>query len=115
MSVENGHVSEIFQDISFHEDFAGVCGLTAADVRQALTIILPDDSARASKELNKMKEHFCGYRFSAQSDVTVFNTTTALFYLNVLIPFFVISFPELFVPAIEAWTRGFARDRHVSQ
>lgn len=60
-------------------------GLTEADVRQALRITFPKNENMVQSELEKMTAMYNGYRFSADSDVTVFNTTTAMEYLQVSI------------------------------
>ncbi len=72
----------VYQDISLDPCFAVMFGLTEGDVRQALQVIFRDD-AKVQEELEHMTTMFNGYRFSNESEVTVFNTSTAMEYLQV--------------------------------
>ncbi len=70
----------VYQDITLDPRFAGMFGLTESDVRQALQVIFRNE--KVQKELEHMTM-FNGYRFSKESEITVFNTTTAMEYLQV--------------------------------
>ncbi len=71
----------VYQDITLDPRFAGMFGLTESDVRQALQVIFRNE--KVQKELEHMTTMFNGYRFSNESEITVFNTTTAMEYLQV--------------------------------
>lgn len=72
----------VYQDITLDPRFAGMFGLTESDVRQALQVIFRKEN-KVQKELKHMTTMFNGYRFSNESEITVFNTTTAMEYLQV--------------------------------
>ena len=73
----------VYQDITFDEEFSAMFGLTEADVRQALQTVLAGDNRRVTEELENMTAMYNGYWFSAKSNIAVFNTTTAMEYLQV--------------------------------
>jgi hypothetical protein len=71
------------ENISFNPDFSTLCGLTRSDVLAALRVICNNEE-EAQKHLSELVRHANGYHFCQQRSVEpVFNTQTALSYLQV--------------------------------
>jgi hypothetical protein len=71
------------ENISFNPDFSGLCGLTRSDVLDALRVICNNEE-EVQKHLSELVRHANGYHFCQQRSVElVFNTQTALSYLQV--------------------------------
>jgi hypothetical protein len=73
-----GSAFNIARNLLFHQDLAGLCGLTISDLKAALKEISEDD-----KHLLEMTRCFNGYHFCRKKKVeTVYNTETCLAYLQ---------------------------------
>ena len=73
-----GSAFNIARNLSFHQDLAGLCGLTSSDLEAALKAIGKDD-----KHLSEMTKCFNGFHFCRDERVeTVYNTETCLAYLQ---------------------------------
>jgi hypothetical protein len=71
------------ENISFNPDFSTLCGLTRSDVLAALRAICSDEE-EVQKHLSELVRHVNGCHFCLQRSVEpVFNTQTALSYLQV--------------------------------
>jgi hypothetical protein len=71
-------IGNIARNLSFHQDLAGLCGLTLSDLEATLKEIGKDD-----KHLLEMSKCFDGYHFCRKKRVeTVYNTETCLAYLQ---------------------------------
>ena len=71
------------ENISFNPDFSTLCGLTRSDVLAALRVICSNEE-EVQKHLSELVRHANGYHFCQQRSVEpVFNTQTALSYLQV--------------------------------
>ena len=72
-----------YENISFSPQFSTICGLTQSDVLGALEVIC-DNEKEVQKCLRELEYHANGYHFCQQRSVErVFNTQTALRYLQV--------------------------------
>lgn len=71
-------------NISQHAEFAGCMGFTEDELRKLIPQIIDIRRYGHSVEeiLHRMKVLYDGYRFSPMSDVTVFNSSMALYYLR---------------------------------
>lgn len=70
-------------NISFRARISTLCGLTQSDVLEALRTICNNEE-EAQKHVKKLEHHANGYHFCQEQKVDpVFNTQTALSYLNV--------------------------------
>ena len=73
-----GSAFNVARNLSFHQDLAGLCGLTSSDLEAALKEIGEDD-----KHLSEMTKCFNGYHFCSMKRVeTFYNTETCLAYLQ---------------------------------
>jgi len=71
------------ENISFNPDFSTLCGLTRSDVLAALRVICNDEE-QVQNHLSELVHHANGYHFCQQRKIEpVFNTQTALSYLQV--------------------------------
>jgi len=71
------------ENISFSPQFSTICGLTRSDVLGALEVICNNEK-EVQKCLRELEHHANGYHFCQQRSVErVFNTQTALSYLQV--------------------------------
>jgi hypothetical protein len=71
------------ENISFSPRVSTICGLTRADVLEALRVICSDEE-EVQKHFKALQHHTNGYHFCQQRCVEpVFNTQTALSYLEV--------------------------------
>jgi hypothetical protein len=71
----------VARNLSFHQDLAGLCGLTSSDLEAALKEIGKD-----VKHLSEMTKCFNGYHFCRKTRVeTIYNTETCLAYLQSLV------------------------------
>jgi hypothetical protein len=71
------------QNISFNPEFSAICGLTQSDVLGALRIICNNEE-KVQKHLKELEHYANGYHFCQKQSVDrVFNTQTALSYLEV--------------------------------
>ena len=71
----------VARNLSFHQDLAGLCGLTYSDIENALKEIGKDN-----KYLSEMTKYFNGYHFCRTTKVkTVYNTETCLEYLQSIV------------------------------
>jgi Predicted AAA-ATPase len=71
------------ENISFCPRVSNICGLTRSDVREALRVICNNEE-EVQKHLDELQYHANGYHFCQQRSVDpVFNTQTALSYLQV--------------------------------
>ena len=71
------------ENISFSPWISTICGLTRSDVQGALRVIC-DNEEEAQKHLRELEHHANGYHFCQEQSVEpVFNTQTALSYLQV--------------------------------
>jgi Predicted AAA-ATPase len=76
-----GSAYNIARNLSFHQDLAGLCGLTSSDLEATLKEIGEDD-----KLLSQMTKCFNGYHFCRKKRVeTVYNTETCLAYLQSIV------------------------------
>src|SRR2546429_8013854 len=76
-----GSAFNVARNLSFHQDLAGLCGLTSSDLEAALKEIGEDD-----KHLSEMTKCFNGYHFCKNKTVeTVYNTETCLAYLQSIV------------------------------
>ena len=76
-----GSAFNVARNLSFHQDLAGLCGLTSSDLEAALKEIGED-----SKHLSEMTKSFNGYHFCMNKKVeTVCNTETCLAYLQSIV------------------------------
>jgi len=76
-----GSAFNVARNLSFHQDLAGLCGLTSSDLEAALKEIGEDD-----KHLSEMTKYFNGYHFCRNKTVeTVYNTETCLAYLQSIV------------------------------
>ena len=85
-----GSAFNIARNLSFHQDLAGLCGLTSSDLEAALKEIGEDDKhdedAKPDKHLSEMTKCFHGYHFCRKKRVeTVYNTETCLAYLQSIV------------------------------
>ena len=70
-------------NISFNPDFSTLCGLTRSDVLGALKVICNNEE-EVQKHFKELQHHANGYHFCQEQSVDpVFNTQTALSYLQV--------------------------------
>jgi Predicted AAA-ATPase len=71
------------ENISFSSEIPTICGLTQSDVLEALRIMC-DNEEEVQKHFEELKRHANGYHFCDERKVDpVFNTQTALSYLQV--------------------------------
>jgi hypothetical protein len=71
------------ENISFSSQISTICGLTQSDVLEALRIICNNEE-EVQKHFKELKQHANGYHFCDERRVDpVFNTQTALSYLQV--------------------------------
>jgi hypothetical protein len=71
------------QNISFSPRISTICGLTRSDVLAALRVIC-NSKEEIQKHLEELEHHANGYHFCQERSVErVFNTQTALSYLEV--------------------------------
>jgi hypothetical protein len=71
------------ENISFSPQISAICGLTQSDVLEALRIIY-NSKEEVQKHFEELKQHANGYHFCDERKVDpVFNTQTALSYLQV--------------------------------
>jgi hypothetical protein len=75
----------VAQYVSWEPKFAGICGLTEADVVAALALEkVCRSTAKAAKHLNIMRDHFNGYNFvPGGHGPLIYNTNACLEYLQV--------------------------------
>ena len=59
--------------------FTAMCGLTDAEVKQAIEMAGVENKEEV---FNKMKANYDGYRFSEENDIHLFNTTLVMYYLR---------------------------------
>jgi hypothetical protein len=79
-----GSAFNVARNVSFHQDLAGLCGLTHSDLKDALDKICEDSEAQ--KHLSEMTESFNGFHFCTHKEVeTVYNTETCLAYLQSIV------------------------------
>ncbi|KAG0136191.1 hypothetical protein HOY82DRAFT_625832 [Tuber indicum] len=81
VSISSGF--NIAVNVSFDEDFTGLCGLTRADVKDALERVCDQTTGSVEEHLNSLARfangyHFCNYKLVEP----VFNTNTCLEYLQ---------------------------------
>jgi hypothetical protein len=70
-------------NISFEPEFSAICGLTQSDVLGALRIMCNNEE-KVQKHLRELGHYANGYHFCQEQSVDrVFNTQTALSYLEV--------------------------------
>jgi hypothetical protein len=71
------------ENISFDPQISTICGLTRSDVLGALRVICNNEE-EVQKHFKELAKHTNGYHFCQQQSVEpVFNTQTALLYLQV--------------------------------
>jgi hypothetical protein len=71
------------ENISFNPRISTICGLTRSDVLEALRVI-GNDEEEVQKYFRELEYHAYGYHFCQERSVErVFNTQTALSYLEV--------------------------------
>jgi hypothetical protein len=76
-----GSAFNVARNLSFHQDLAGLCGLTSSDLEAALKEIGEDD-----KYLSEMTKYFNGYHFCKNKTVeTVYNKETCLAYFQSIV------------------------------
>ena len=76
-----GSAFNVARNLSFHQDLAGLCGLTSSDLQAVLKVIGQDQ-----KLLSEMTKSFNGYHFCRNEQVeTVYNTETCLAYLQAIV------------------------------
>ena len=76
-----GSAFNVARNLSFHQDLAGLCGLTSSDLEATLKEIGKDH-----KHLSEMTKCFNGYHFCRKKRVeTVYNTETCLAYLQSIV------------------------------
>ncbi|KAG0136188.1 hypothetical protein HOY82DRAFT_589531 [Tuber indicum] len=81
VSVSSGF--NIAVNVSFDEDFTGLCGLTRADVKDALERVCDQTTGSVEEHLNSLERFANGYHFCNYKVVEpVFNTNTCLEYLH---------------------------------
>ena len=74
------------RNLSFHQDLAGLCGLTSSDLETALKEIARTTESKHDKHLSEMTKCFNGYHFCRNKKVeTVYNTETCLAYLQSIV------------------------------
>ncbi|KAF8533195.1 hypothetical protein BDD12DRAFT_984581 [Trichophaea hybrida] len=72
----------ISRHVSFEQDFSTVCGLSQSDVLAALKLVYNDEE-KVQQCLEELTYYANGYHFCSERTVpTVFNTETAMWYLN---------------------------------
>ncbi len=77
-----GSAFNISRNLSFHRDLSGLCGLTYADLKDALKGIYEDPKDN-DNFLSEMTKSFNGFHFCKDQRVgTVYNTETCLAYLQ---------------------------------
>ena len=76
----------IATNFSNDPDFAGMFGFSEAELRKLTPQLVDLKQCNKSLEeiVNRMKEWYNGYRFSADSNESVFNASMCLYYLNSL-------------------------------
>jgi len=75
----------IAQNISFHPNFATICGLTMDDVVALLKLLYKEDEEMVKEHLVKLQYYTNSYHFSNTKSVPkVFNTDTVMWYLKVM-------------------------------
>jgi len=75
----------IAQNISFHPNFATICGLTTDDVVAILKLLYKEDEKMVKEHLSKLQYYTNGYHFSNTRSVRkVFNPDTVMWYLEVV-------------------------------
>ena len=72
------------KDITFSPKFAGLFGLTAADVSCGLSMIRGLTAEQRTKHLEHMRALYDGYRFTRTQTEPLFNTQYVLYYLKQL-------------------------------
>jgi len=76
------------ENISFDPQVSTICGLTRSDVLGALRVVCNNEE-EVQKHLRELERHANGYHFCQEQSVDpVFNTQTALSYLQVSRPLF---------------------------
>lgn len=73
-------------NITNEPEFAGMMGFTDEELRRLIPQVVDLKRCPVSTEkiFSRMKKLYDGYRFSADSDITVFNPSMCLYYLNAL-------------------------------
>ena len=76
----------IATDITYDADFAGMMGFTDDELRRLIPQVVDLDryGHTVDEVFDRMKDLYHGYRFSKDSDVTVFNSSMCLYYLSAL-------------------------------
>jgi Predicted AAA-ATPase len=78
-----GSSFNVTRDLSFHQDLAGLCGLTYSDLEDVLREI---ENCEAPNHLSEMTKSFNGYHFCRNKKVgTVYNTEMCLAYFQSIV------------------------------
>ena len=73
----------IATDITRKPKFIAMIGLTSQEVKEIIKEVLPEKTEKEQEEIyNEMEQYYNGYRFSEQSEETIFNTTLVMYYLK---------------------------------
>ena len=73
----------IATDITRKPKFISMIGLTGQEVKEIIKEVLPEKTEKEQEEIyNEMEQYYNGYRFSEQSEETIFNTTLVMYYLK---------------------------------
>ena len=76
-------VFNIATDITRKPKFIAMIGLTSQEVKEIIKEVLPEKTEKEQEEIyNEMEQYYNGYRFSEQSEETIFNTTLVMYYLK---------------------------------
>ena len=73
----------IATNITKDKDFIAMCGFTHDEVKQIIKEVLPEENIENQEKIyEKMKQYYDGYRFSEDTEDTVFNSTLVMYYLK---------------------------------
>ena len=73
----------IATDVTRKKEFIAMCGFTHEEVKEIIKEVLPiGNKENQEKVYEKMTAYYDGYRFSEETEETVFNSTLVMYYLK---------------------------------
>ena len=74
----------IATDVTRKKEFIAMCGFTHEEVKEIIKEVIPNGNEEEEQEkiYEKMTAYYDGYRFSEETEETVFNSTLVMYYLK---------------------------------
>lgn len=70
-------------DVTMKKEFIAMCGFTHEEVKEIIKEVLQDRGEEEQERVyEKMRAYYDGYRFSEETEETVFNSTLVMYYLK---------------------------------